>query len=356
MDQPVTASRIDELEGVRALLAIWVLVFHVFVIGGFDVPRVLDGGHAVGVFFALSGFVIARLLQRGRERYHVFIARRFLRLYPAYAICVGASIALVELGLMPRRFDEAATWLHVLLHATMLHGAVPDALVPGASGAFLNPAWSVSVEWQFYLVVPLFFAAYWRRPAAAFVGLVALSAIAQRLVHPLGLGGASLAANASLFAYGILAYFIYEWAGSHALAIRPFSRALPLVLPIVFASVLPISQTVALIVWLAVFGLVLDARVRPHSEGFPPSPVVALLRSRALVSAGAASYALYLVHEPLIWLTQHALRRSAPELGRGAVTAVIGLLTLPVSLALSLWMYRYIEAPCMRFGRRSLLS
>ena len=37
----------------------------------------------------------------------------------------------------------------------MLHGLVPHSLLPDATGAFLGPGWSVSTEWQFYLVAPL---------------------------------------------------------------------------------------------------------------------------------------------------------------------------------------------------------
>lgn len=44
---------------------------------------------------------------------------------------------------------------NIPLHLLMLHGVVPEVLVARAPGAFLAPAWSVSLEWQFYLVAPL---------------------------------------------------------------------------------------------------------------------------------------------------------------------------------------------------------
>lgn len=351
MDQPLQSSRIEELEGVRAFLALWVFVFHVLSIGGFEVHDLLDGKHAVGVFFAMSGFVIARLLHLGGESYGVFIARRFLRLYPSFVLCVGASIVLIGLGIMPGRHEQAPMWLHLLLHGTMLHGAIPESLAPGSRGAFLNPAWSVSVEWQFYLLVPLFFAAYKRRPSMALAGLAGLAILASRTVYGFGFGGASVFAQASLFTYGIVTYLIYDWAGTNVHIVRQFSRGLPLLLPLLFMLVVSISQHVALVIWLGVFGWVLDARVRGDSDGLVPQPLIELARTPAFVALGAASYALYLVHEPLIWLTLHAVQRAAPGTKRGVVTAVLGLVTLPVSLVLSLWMHRYVEAPCIRFGR-----
>ena len=46
---------------------------------------------------------------------------------------------------------------HIPLHLTLLHGVVPEKLLPSSATAFLGPAWSLSLEWQFYLIAPLWF-------------------------------------------------------------------------------------------------------------------------------------------------------------------------------------------------------
>lgn len=46
-------------------------------------------------------------------------------------------------------------WSHVLAHVTMLHGPISNAALPYSEYAFNMPAWSISLEWQFYLVAPL---------------------------------------------------------------------------------------------------------------------------------------------------------------------------------------------------------
>ncbi|MES2922356.1 MAG: acyltransferase [Verrucomicrobiota bacterium] len=137
-------DKIEEFEGLRGVLALWVLAFHILAISGIHCIALMDGRHAVSVFFALSGFVIAKLLDTKHEPYGCFILRRFFRLFPAYCLCVLLAVILVLSGVMPKTFTDGTMGFHAILHGLMLHGVVPKALLADAEGAFLNPAWSVS--------------------------------------------------------------------------------------------------------------------------------------------------------------------------------------------------------------------
>lgn len=102
------SHNIPEFDGARGLHASWVVAYHLLTISRTPLPtRVLDGGHAVGVFFALSGFVIASLFDRRREPYLAFLTRRFFRLFPVFAVCVVPAAALSVAGLMPDRHSGA---------------------------------------------------------------------------------------------------------------------------------------------------------------------------------------------------------------------------------------------------------
>jgi peptidoglycan/LPS O-acetylase OafA/YrhL len=80
-------GRVTAIDGLRGLLAVVVVVWHVCAPFGIN-WMLTPANMAVGLFFVLSGCV----LTRGWEgRFVVFIVRRFLRLWPVYALCLAAG-------------------------------------------------------------------------------------------------------------------------------------------------------------------------------------------------------------------------------------------------------------------------
>src|SRR5262245_40165969 len=83
------SKRIPELDGVRGIAILMVVLFH---LPGFALPQ---GWVGVDIFFVLSGFLITTLLlteyeESGRINLTQFYARRALRLLPALAILMLA--------------------------------------------------------------------------------------------------------------------------------------------------------------------------------------------------------------------------------------------------------------------------
>lgn len=155
------------------------------------------GGHAVNVFIIVSGFVITHLILSKRESYFPFIIRRFFRIFPVFLFCTTLSVILirfyvmifmppwgVHLGMKLTMLAEQQHHfpLHALLHLTMLHGVPPQEIVPFSSSTLLAPAWSLSLEWQFYLVAPFLVAPIWKArqsrwvPSLTVIALLAVSA------------------------------------------------------------------------------------------------------------------------------------------------------------------------------------
>jgi peptidoglycan/LPS O-acetylase OafA/YrhL len=172
-----TIGKIQSIEGLRGILALWVVLSHTLAAAGlgthwrgpFAVLAV--GGNAVDVFIIVSGFVIFYLLDTAHEGYVRFIWRRALRLYPVYLVCLLASLLVLPAAVQA---FAAAPWPHPLnasrvqiahntmaflpqqiaAHLAMVHSLIPDSLLPNANYAILGQAWSLSLEWQFYVLAP----------------------------------------------------------------------------------------------------------------------------------------------------------------------------------------------------------
>src|SRR5262249_48481942 len=166
------------LEGLRGWLSWLVVIAHIVFLSGlqhhYKVADALyiNGPQAVFAFVILSGFVITHLLLATKETYGQFITRRFFRLFPVFLVCCTAAIAVAssfgdylsawssgarynlgEVRLLDLPDNNFVT--HFFAHLTMLHGTLPDEVLPHAPDMFLIPAWSISLEWQFYLIAPI---------------------------------------------------------------------------------------------------------------------------------------------------------------------------------------------------------
>lgn len=164
-----------ELDGLRALAVLGVLLYHF----GFGVT----GGYVgVDVFFVLSGFLITSIIRAdvaaGTFTYLGFWERRVRRLLPALTVVVLCTLVVGSIVLLPDDFRELG------------QSAVAQSLFAAnvyfwrESGYFAGPSelkpllhtWSLAVEEQFYLLMPLFLlaiASWTRRSMAIITGLIA---------------------------------------------------------------------------------------------------------------------------------------------------------------------------------------
>jgi peptidoglycan/LPS O-acetylase OafA/YrhL len=163
-------TRLPELDIARAFFAWWVVGCHCVINSG--VPwdggkgliekTLLQASWAVNGFLVLSGFVIAKLIIEKGESYGAYITRRFFRLYPTFLVCLLPSIFLFQ--------RQPLGWFVAALgsHLTLLHGIVPESVSIGPvqnecfAASILPPAWSISLEWQYYLIAPLLVGALWK--------------------------------------------------------------------------------------------------------------------------------------------------------------------------------------------------
>jgi peptidoglycan/LPS O-acetylase OafA/YrhL len=174
----VKIKSFSSIDGLRAWMAWWVVFGHAIQVAGAPswLPKsientLLRGDVAVNIFIIVSGFVITHLMIGKNEGYRPYLVRRFFRLAPVYFFCLMISLltvsaytyAYIELPYAFQReakairIDETYKHLaaHLIAHATLLHGAIPTSILPFSATTILAPAWSLSLEWQFYISAPL---------------------------------------------------------------------------------------------------------------------------------------------------------------------------------------------------------
>lgn len=339
-------------------MALWVVIYHIATISGVSVTPLLSGHHAVIVFFALSGFVVSKLAHEKHESRLVFLIRRWFRLFPAYAVALAIGIGLSAASVMPDRTEPGSEHLHIISHLLLFHGLVPEGMLPGASGSYLNPAWSVSVEWQFYLVFPLLYSlVFVRSPLGAAtlltIGYVGLRAwpFFQYNGHPI-FGLASLVPNLPYFLAGMLSYQAFHWLVSNKSQIAKHGNAIALLVPLCSALFVSTQDYVGLLIWLTALGLVVSASLSQANQMPALRGANSFLSSRMMVALGTISYSLYLIHEPVIWLVRTAILALDPSISTSMITLLTGMISVPVSLFSATCMYQFVERSGIAFGNR----
>ncbi len=148
-----------DIQGLRAVAVILVVIFHT----GFALP---GGFVGVDVFFVISGFLIIGLIDRevatsGRLDLRRFFARRVRRLLPALAVMTSATVPLsaliIEVGAPLGTVIRTAIGTSLLFANGVLY-VEQDYFAPAAERNPLLHAWSLSVEEQFYIAVPVLLA------------------------------------------------------------------------------------------------------------------------------------------------------------------------------------------------------
>src|SRR5881275_985080 len=151
------------LDLLRALAIIVVVVYHAALFG-FKLPGRVDrfGWIGVDLFFVLSGYLIggqllAPLMRGQRLNFGTFFARRVLRIMPAYFVVLAIYFLLPSWREYPGMSQPLCKFL-LSVQNIALHG-----------GTAFSHAWSLAVEYQFYLVLPLLLLVLYPRPRAAII-------------------------------------------------------------------------------------------------------------------------------------------------------------------------------------------
>lgn len=361
---PGKLERFPQLDGLRGLAVLGVLWFHVPAIAGVHASFVFatlgqqlkSGFIGVDVFFALSGFLITRLLLRerdgtGRIAFMAFYLRRSVRIFPIYY----ASLAFCALFMAVPARDLA----FAALYATDYNFAYVDAPVTILSSPLLH-TWSLAVEEQFYLVWPLVVATIPMRLGRMVTALVAPAiaiamAVLACLATPPAIAEALVfgAAPIRMLSLSLGAYLAYRERDGAGLA--GWQGDLLAGLGVAWLAAVQAGRAMGFVatgapyhtlgnIGFAVLSMgVLASMLAPRS-GLMRAPQ-RLLTARPLRYVGRISYGLYLYH----YIVLSALRINHAEDGASASRVAAALV---LSFGLAAVSFHFVEAPLLRLSSR----
>jgi len=331
-----------DIQGLRAIAVLSVLLFHL------DVWPFRGGFVGVDVFFVISGYLISQGIfvetAQGRFSLRRFYERRARRLLPVFLVTAVATTAVAYAVLFPSELVTYAKTLVAssLFVANLYFYATHNYFGPSPDAIPLLHLWSLSVEEQFYLLFPLL--ALWgaslaARPRAVCVGVAGLASFAL---------SACLTHGHPTAAFYLLPFRAFEFLIGSYLALpdtapprNEISARIAAVagLLALAASILGFRTTMDFPGSLAALPCLGTGLLIWAGTGRTTAPS-RLLCTGLLTFVGNISYALYIVHWPLIvlsgqarWFTHSAYR--VP-------------LLLALSVALSVLVFYAVEEPVRR--------
>ncbi|GAB3350465.1 acyltransferase family protein [Lysobacter tyrosinilyticus] len=328
-----------DINGLRAWAVLSVIFYH------FAIPGFAGGFVGVDVFLVISGFLMTGIiisgLEDGRFSFAGFVAARARRIVPALAVLCTVLFATGWLVLSAPEYLALSTQIlsSLLFVSNFQFWSQSGYFDAAAHDKWLLHTWSLSVEWQFYLVLPVLVVAFWRiRPGAR----AATVWLALWALLSLGICQAATSLDASAAFYllpsrawelllGGLVYLLQRGRPIRASVSRPLEVIGFL---LIAGSIIGLDAAVRWPGWLALAPVVGTACVISAARGDS-----ALSGPRFLQWIGDRSYSLYLWHWPIVVALSFLERRE--DWG----WLVAGLVGTGLLAQLS---YRYIEEPFRR--------
>jgi peptidoglycan/LPS O-acetylase OafA/YrhL len=307
-EEPIVSQRIPELDALRGLAAAGVLALHTS-------PRLFFWAWScVDLFFVLSGYLITRILLLNAGAPGMLLAfyvRRALRIWPVYYLTLVAAVLIflcagkLETGTWPSLPD--GQWLSLVFLQN-----VERYLVSGPDLQYIwyfSHSWSLAVEEQFYLLWPLVF--FFLRPRLPMLCLSCMLMLAMA-VWTRGHGAFFylLATRIDGLLFGMLiAYVVSDPKGLlYRIPARYIAYAavagLSLVAPYLIAgfSYGLASDFSSRALEVAAFCLLFAALVITVVR-WSGAPWLLALRAKSLIHLGRISFAVYMYHLPIGYLT-----------------------------------------------------
>ena len=344
-----------ELDGLRAIAVMSVILYHA------GISQIGAGYAGVDVFFVISGFLIggqiAKDLAKGTFTYWDFYARRVRRILPALLLVIICSATASSFIMVPQefRYFGGGALSALLSVSNFWFWDIIDYFNPAAARDPLVHTWSLAVEEQFYLLVPLLFGLLWGfGKKVMLVCLLAITAVSFTIMVLIN-------TESPMTAFYLLHTRAWELlAGVLAALVHGHMRY--------FKSIAPLLSNVGLVLTLTGLMLIPNGASWPGWWTLMPvtgtvlillfgqeaSLAQATLKLAPLRFIGLISYSAYLWHQPILSFLE--ITNTLPVSGIGQIGILIA------TLAISYLSWKFVEQPFRKqtlpifFRRMALVS
>lgn len=334
----------DDIQGLRAIAVLAVLLFHAF-------PDRFPGGYiGVDVFFVISGYLITGLIFRevseNRFTFANFYSRRVRRIFPALFVVLFFTMIFGSLILSPGQLSATAR------SAISAIFSVSNIYFWRTSGYFASEAelepllhtWSLGVEEQFYILLPIMMIAMLK-----FTPKITVPIMFAAFFLSLGLSELALVRFASA-SYFMLPTRAFELLAGSILAVSQFrlpedrvwlrNGVCAVGIGLILFPTFAFSESTSFPGLNALYPTIGSALIILAGIGGTVVGASKFISTAGFRYIGDISYSLYLWHWPILAFMHVYYGKS--------LTIPLGIAALIAAVLLSALSYRFVEQPFMR--------
>ena len=339
---------LPHIDGIRALAVIAVVLYHV------QASLCPGGFSGVDVFFVISGYLIGggilRDLRKGAFSFTDFYTRRVKRIMPAYFVMISVTLMV---GVAVYHYEPLESLGNATLRSSyyftnfFFYKYVGDYFTGNADTHPLMNLWSLSVEEQFYIVIPFLMWVIWKLRSRALLYVLAGLTLFSFVQAELELQSPVIREHLKAF-YMLLPRMWELLVGVVLAGVEPFNATTPSKRRMGGAAAM-----LGLGIILASYILLYKGCHFPGSGALPAVVGAALLlrygacggvgrvlKSALSVGIGRISYSLYLWHWPILVYARYIYGEE--------LSVLVLIVAILLSFAIAYISWRYIEMPVRR--------
>lgn len=363
MNNPLKKNEIhiSELDGLRGIAIIIVVFFHYWtmaIVPFGKASKLIIGFSSlfwsgVDLFFVLSGFLIGGILIRNRTSpnyFKTFYIRRFTRIFPIYFLSLALFFICSSIPFFMQIPDLINSPIPIWPFGLFIQNffIIPDNLTP----AWLVPTWSLAIEEQFYLFIPLIVYFLPPKKLPYFITALIIIAIGLKIHFGRGISDFYTPDRYIGLLLGILIAFFFNHKTFWNWIIVN-KRIWSLVTFLVFvcgAWMIKLDKynIIFVFVWLAIFySLILITILSNKMNLFSR-----FCNQNWLKTWGKYSYGIYIIHIPVFYILNFVLFNEAKLVINDYFDLFKPVVSVVISFGLAFLSYHLMEKKFLNFGKK----